>query len=551
MTDPAHNVDQAAAAPVPGGFTHRQILTALSGLLLAILLGALDQTIVATAMRTIADQLHGETVQAWATTGYLIASTVAMPLYGKLSDLYGRKPLYMSAIAVFVLGSIGCVLADSMVLLSLARVVQGLGGAGLMSLPTAIIGDMAPLRDRARYFTYSTVVWVAASVIGPLVGGAFAGTATILGISGWRWAFLINIPLGLLALFTVHKSLKLRHQRVEQRIDYGGSLALALGIVPLLIVAEQGLDWGWTSGLSVALYGVAAAGLIAFVLWERRMGVAGILPLRLFRRGGITLCVAVAFTVGVGMFGTITILPLYLQLVHGMSPTSAGLMIIPFMGGAVVSQGSAGVIIKATGRFKPLALAGLGSMAAGLLGMSFSGPATPLWATILLVAWIGLGIGIAITVITLAAQNSAPESEMGVANASASMFRQLGASCGIAALLTVLFAVTSSRLSELLNSGDNAFRQALQDPVVLSNPANSKLRDLAQAGGGNGINLNDMSFLHDLDPRLSRPLVDAFASGCHWMFLTASIVLWIGFLMTWFLRELRPDTPLEPVDDEY
>ncbi|MFD2468857.1 MDR family MFS transporter [Amycolatopsis silviterrae] len=540
MTNSAQ-AGQATAREDSGGFTHRQILTALSGLLLAILLGALDQTIVSTAMRTIADQLHGQTVQAWATTGYLVASTIAMPLYGKLSDIYGRKPMYLVAIAVFIVGSIGCALSTSMVMLAVARIVQGLGGAGLMSLPTAIIGDMAPIRDRARYFTYSTVVWVGASVIGPIVGGVFAGTASIAGISGWRWAFLINVPLGLLALLTVYKLLKLRHQRVDHRIDYWGGATLALAVIPLLVVAEQGMTWGWGSGISITMYALAAVGTVLFVLQERRMGEEGILPLHMFRRGGITLCLAVAFTIGVGMFGTVTTLPLYLQLVQGMSPTSAGLLIIPLMAGAVVSQGTAGAVIKATGRYKPIALAGLGSMAGGLLGLSFTGPDTPLWVTILLVAWVGLGIGVAITTIMLAVQNAAPKSELGVANASVSLFRQLGASIGVSALLTVMFTVTAARVGALFSdtTGNDPFHQALRDPDVMSKPANSKLHEVAQNANGTGIDLNDTSFLHQLDPQLARPVVDSFAAGCQSMFLVASFVLWVGFCMTWFLKEMR------------
>ncbi|WP_406636081.1 MDR family MFS transporter [Amycolatopsis sp. WGS_07] len=543
MTDSAQRAGQAGAREDTGGFTHRQILTAISGLLLAILLGALDQTIVSTAMRTIADQLHGETVQAWATTGYLIASTIAMPLYGKLSDIYGRKPMYLAAISIFVIGSVGCGLSTSMEMLAVSRIVQGLGGAGLMSLPTAVIGDMAPIQDRARYFTYSTAVWVAASVIGPIIGGAFAGAASIAGISGWRWAFLINVPLGLLALLTVYRLLNLRHQRVDHRIDYWGAATLALGIIPLLLVAEQGMTWGWGSGMAILMYAISAAGIVLFVLQERRMGVEGILPLRMLRQGSIALCLAIALTIGVGMFGTVTTLPLYLQLVRGMSPTTAGLLIIPLMVGAVISQWTTGAVIKATGRYKPIGLIGLGSMACGLLGMSLTGSGTPLWVTILLVAWIGLGIGIAITIIMLAVQNVAPKSELGVASASVSLFRQLGASIGVSALLTVLFTVTSGRIGTLFAdpAGNDAFHQALRDPAVMSKPANSKLHDLAQNANGGGVDLNDMSFLHQLDPQLARPVVDSFAAGCQAMFLVASFVLWVGFCLTWFLKEMRID----------
>ncbi|USA00152.1 MFS transporter [Streptomyces lydicamycinicus] len=222
-------------------------MTAMSGLLLAVFLAALDQTVIATAMRTIADQLHGQTEQAWATTAYLIASVLAMPFYGKLSDIYGRKPMYLIAIVVFVVGSLLCGMADSMVTLALFRAVQGLGGGGLMSLPTAVVADLAPVRERGRYFAYLQMAWVAASIVGPLAGGAFAEAGDVLGLDGWRWVFLLNVPLGALALITVRRALDLPHERREHRIDALGAVALALFLVPLLIVAEQGRAWGWTS----------------------------------------------------------------------------------------------------------------------------------------------------------------------------------------------------------------------------------------------------------------------------------------------------------------
>lgn len=537
----------ATTAPAPAGFTHRRIMIALSGLLLAVLLGALDQTIVATAMRTIADQLHGGTVQAWATTGYLVASTIAMPFYGKLSDIYGRKPLYLAAITIFAVGSVACGLADSMVQLAIFRTIQGIGGAGLMSLPTAIVADMAPIRERGRYFAYLQIAWVAASLLGPLIGGTFAGAGDLIGISGWRWAFLINLPFGLFALLTVGKVLNLPHQRVEQRIDYWGAATLSLGLVPLLIVAAQGLSWGWTSVSAITMYLLGVIGLVLFVLVERRMGTEAMLPPRLFRRGGITLCVITAFIVGVGIFGTSTIVPLFLQLTQNHTPTTAGLLIMPFMAGSILASTVSGKIISKTGRFKPLAITGLGMMASSLLMFSTMGASTPLWEVGVFSLVTGLGIGLAVQVLTLAVQSAVPRSEIGVANGAAGLSRQLGGTASVAVFLSVVFGVAVTRVGQLLRdpTANAEFNRALTDPGVTGDSNNRRFLDLLQAGG-ESIDLNDTSFLSHLDQRLAAPLLDAFTEGFQRTFLIGGLVLLVGFVLTWFFTELpKEDAPAD------
>ena len=227
--------------PVPaaadGAFSHRQVLTVLAGLVTAMFLAALDQTVVATAVRTVADDLQGYDMQAWATTAFLVTSTISTPLYGKLSDIYGRRPFYLFAITVFVLGSVLCALAGSMYQLAAARAVQGVGAGGLLSLAMAIIGDLVSPRERPRYQGYIMAVWGSASVLGPVVGGFLAGQASLLGIDGWRWIFLVNVPLGALAFAIVFRVLHLPHERREHRIDWPGALALSTCVVPLLVVA--------------------------------------------------------------------------------------------------------------------------------------------------------------------------------------------------------------------------------------------------------------------------------------------------------------------------
>jgi len=253
------NVSTSAPAEAehPSGYrppTHREILTILGGLMIGMFLAALDQTIVATAIRTIADDLDGLSLQAWATTAYLITGTISTPLYGKLSDLYGRKPLFLTAIGIFLVGSLACSFATSMYQLAAFRALQGLGAGGLFSLALTIIGDIVAPRERARYQGYFVAVFGTSSVLGPVVGGFLAGQSELLGMTGWRWVFLINIPLGIVALVVVSRVLNIPHNRREHRIDWPGALALTVGLVPLLIVAEQGRTWGWSSPAALLCY---------------------------------------------------------------------------------------------------------------------------------------------------------------------------------------------------------------------------------------------------------------------------------------------------------
>src|SRR6476660_3226506 len=255
----------AATAPAPpdGPMTHRQIVTILVGRIMSMFLAALDQTIVATAIRTIADDLKGLDQQAWATTAYLITSTIVTPLYGKLSDIYGRKKFFSTAITIFILGSVLCTLSQSMLQLAFYRAVQGLGAGGLFSLALAIIGDIVPPRERAKYQGYFLAVFGTSSVLGPVIGGFFAGQETLLGVTGWRWVFLVNVPIAVAALIVVTRTLHLRHTRLDHRIDDWGALSLSFALVPLLIVAEQGRAWGWGSPTSITCYAIGLAGLVA------------------------------------------------------------------------------------------------------------------------------------------------------------------------------------------------------------------------------------------------------------------------------------------------
>jgi EmrB/QacA subfamily drug resistance transporter len=368
MSESASRTAPEADAPSTGGraLSHREIMTVLAGLMLGMLLAALDMTIMASATKTIADELHGQTIQAWVTTAYLITSTISTPLYGKLSDIFGRKPMYLSAITLFLVGSVLSGVASSMYELAAFRAVQGLGAGGLMSLALAIIADLVSPRERSRYQGYFMGIWGISSVAGPVVGGFFAGAGTFAGIDGWRWVFLVNVPIGIIALIVVAKFLNVPHRRVPHRIDYWGAAALTVALVPLLIVAEQGREWGWGSAAALAMYGIGVLGIAAFVFVERAMGDEALLPMRLFRRPVFALTNAINFVMGVGMFGMMMSLPLYLQIVKGSTPTESGLQTLPMTAGILVAAMGSGVLISKTGRYKRFPITGLAIVSAAM-----------------------------------------------------------------------------------------------------------------------------------------------------------------------------------------
>lgn len=363
---------QTKAIPTsPGGLSHRQILTILSGLMLGMFLAALDQTIVSTSIRTIADDLHGLSQQAWATTAYLITSTIATPLYGKLSDLHGRKPYFLTAISVFIVGSVLCTFSTSMTELASFRALQGIGAGGLMSLALAIIGDIVPPRERARYQGYMLATFATSSVAGPLIGGFLAGQSSILGVTGWRWVFLVNVPIGIIALFVVAKVLNIPHVRRDRRIDWWGAVTIAIGVVPLLLVAEQGREWGWGSTNSLLCYGIGVVGIIAWILVERRMGDDALIPMRLFRNSIFSKTSLLSVLIGAGMFGGMLMIPQYLQIVKGASPTRSGLEMLPLMLGMIIASIVAGQLTAKTGRYKIFPIIGTALMVAALLLFHF------------------------------------------------------------------------------------------------------------------------------------------------------------------------------------
>ncbi len=519
-------------APITG-YSRRQIMIVLSGLLLGMFLAALDQTIVSTAIYKIGESLNGLTAQAWVTTAFLITSTISTPLYGKLSDIYGRKPFFLFAISVFILGSALCTLSTSMYMLAGFRAFQGIGAGGLFSLALAIVGDIIPPRERAKYQGYFLATFGTASVLGPVVGGTLAGQNTIGGIDGWRWIFLINVPIGILALVVVTKVLHLQHVRRDTRIDYWGAATLTVGLVPLLVIAEQGRIWGWGSGRAYLCYVIGVVSLTAFVLVQRAMGDEALLPPRLFRNGVFRLGMSQSFIVGIGMFGSLTLLPLYLQLVKGNSPARAGLLSLPLVLGLMSGSVVAGQLTSRTGRYKIFPVVGCALLVVGLLLESRLSADTSLVYVDLGMVVVGLGLGLNLQTIVLAMQNAVPARDIGVATSSTTFFRQMGGTLGVAVFLSIVYSTVGSKITSAYQkaAGDPNFRAAASTP--------DGRRSLATLQHANqSKTLNDTSFLQSIDARLTEPFRAGFTSSVTLCFMLAAAVMAVAFFLTLFIKEL-------------
>ncbi|MFT4212603.1 MAG: MDR family MFS transporter [Microbacterium sp.] len=465
MSSAAH----ATKHPNQPVMTHRAILLVIFGLMAGMFLSALDQTIVGTAIRTIGDDLNGLSLQAWVTTAYLIVSTIATPIYGKLSDIFGRRPLFLLAILVFIVGSILASFSQSMVELAVFRAIQGLGAGGLMSMPLAIMGDILAPRERAKYQGYFLAVFGVSSVIGPLVGGLFSGTPEILWIAGWRWVFLVNVPIGIIALIIVTMFLHIpRHPRDSVRIDWWGATSVIVALVPLLLVAEEGREWGWTSPWSIGCYVVGAVGVLAFVLVERAMGDDALIPLKLFRSSTFSMATVIGVFVGFGMFGAMLTLPLYLQIVLGATPTESGFQMLPMILGLMIASIVSGQIIARTGRYRIFPILGTLFLSGGYVWLSFLHADGSYWFLAGAMLLLGLGLGQLMQTLTIASQNSVGLRDMGVATSASTFFRQIGGTLGTAVLVSLLFALVPASIQTAF-SDEQTLTDALNaalDPTV-------------------------------------------------------------------------------------
>lgn len=542
MTDRSPVTTQAGE---DGEFSHRQILVILAGLMSAMFLASLDQTIVSTAIRTIADDLQGLDAQAWVTTAYLMTSTISTPLYGKLSDIYGRKPFFVIGIVIFVFGSLLCTLADSMYTLALYRGIQGLGAGALMSLSLAIIGDIIPPRDRAKYQGYMLAVFASSSVIGPVVGGFFAGVETIFGIDGWRWIFLMNVPIGAIALTLVMITLNVKNVRVDHRVDWAGAAAIVVGLVPLLLVAEQGNTWGWGSPAALACYVVGLGGIGLFLIVEARAGDQALIPLRLFRDRTFAIVTAGGVIVGMAMFGGMMTLPLYMQIVHGADPMESGLMMLPLVAGMMGASIVSGQLISRTGRVREFPILGTAISAVGLFLLWTIDADTSLTLVMAYMLVLGIGLGNCMQPLTLIVQNAVSPREIGVATASATFFRQLGGTAGVAVFLSILFSrVGGSITSELELAGADGslargVQEGLADPVLRADPEAlgivQALADPVSGAGALETVTKDSSVINRLPELVAYPFEQGYALSMSEIYLVAGILAVVATVVLAFL----------------
>lgn len=530
-TDGTPPVTPEVATGLP---SRRTLLSVLAGLMLGLFLGALDTMIMASALRTVADELQGLTLQAWVTTAYLVTMTVSAPLYGKLSDTYGRKPVYLTALGLFAAGSLLCGLAQSIYQLAGARGLQGLGAGGLTAVALAVVADLAPPEKRARYQANLGAVFAVASVAGPVLGGLFAGADQILGIAGWRWIFLINLPIGLAAGLLIARFLHLPPSGVRHRVDYRGAALLVVSLVPLLLVAENGRDWGWGSPLCLALIAVGLLGLVLFVQVERRVGDGALLPGRLFGKLSFSMVNVINFLGGVGVFAGLALLPLYLQIVQGLSPTAAGLLLLPQSLATTLGSRNAGPLMERFG-YRPVLASGMGLMTLFFALLSLVGVETPIWQVAPLVIVLGYGLGIFFQVILIAMQDSVPRSDLGLASGLYSFSRQVGGIAGTAVFVSLVFALATDRVGAHYQAAkEGALRSVTGDPGVLADPANADVvRQLETTGS---VNFNDTSFLDRIDGRLAEPVLASLSSSLSTAFLMVSGLLAVSVVLALRLR---------------
>jgi EmrB/QacA subfamily drug resistance transporter len=533
--------------PVAGEMSHKEILLVLVGLMSGMFLSALDQSVVGTAMRTIADDLQGLELQAWVTTAYLITSTISTPIYGKLGDIFGRRRLFIIAIAIFVVGSALSALSGSMIELAGWRAIQGLGAGGLFSLAITVLSDIVPPRERARYQGFFLAVFATSSVLGPVVGGLFSELPTYMGVAGWKWIFLINIPIGGLALFMVWKFLHVPHTPVNHRIDWLGALTIIVGVVPMLLVAENGRDWGWDSQNSILCYVISVVGIVSFIFAERAAKHEAILPLALFSSRTFSMATILGVIVGIGMFGGMMTLPLLIQIVNGATPTESGWLMLPMVAGMMTATVVSGQVTSKTGKYKIFLIIGTGMLLAGYVSLFNYHYDTPIWVMSISMVIIGMGLGQLMQTLTLAAQNAVKPQDMGVATSSTMFFRQMGGTLGVAVFISILFNRLPDAIKDAMSKTavKNDMAAAAKEYITgaatgkykLDNPNVQFLKDAAANPSALGEKINtDSSFLTGLDERLSRPFLMGFADSAVLVFEWAAAVVAIAFVLSWFIK---------------
>ncbi|MEW2142106.1 MDR family MFS transporter [Micromonospora vinacea] len=500
---------EASDAPV---LNRQQIRLLMFGLMTGMLLAALDQTIVGTALPTIVGELGGINHYSWVVTAYLLASTASTPLYGKMADLYGRRPVFLFSIGTFLLGSLLAGLSQNMTQLIVTRGIQGLGAGGLLTLAFTIISDVVSPRERGRYQGLFGAVFGISSVAGPLVGGYFAET-------DWRWIFYINVPLAILAIVVCYHVMRLiPFERRDHSIDWLGAGLLVAGVSSLLLALSWGgNEYAWGSGVIITLFVVGAVLGVLFVLQEARVAEP-ILPLRLFRSATFALANSALLIIGLVMFGSIIFIPLYLQIVKGASPTRSGLLMLPMMAGIIITSILTGRAMTRIGRYKWFPVAGSVTLLAGMFLFTQLEVATSLWVAFGFMVVIGVGLGLCMQSLILAVQNAVSVRDLGAGTSSATFFRSLGGSFGVAILGTVL----SSRLT-------GGLADRLPGAIAQLPPQE---RAAVAASGGTNISINDPATILALPGPVRAAIQGAFVDALDMVFLTAGLIAIVAVVVT-------------------